>query len=139
MGGVWGIASASSMEVLPVRLRGIGSGVMNAGYPMGYLIAGVFNLALVPKVKIGYRALFYFAAASSFGAAIFRMLLPESPIFLQAKENMVRRMTALEKTIVFLKRTKMMMRNHWKLFIYCTLFMAGMGFTRYHPCVMLGC
>ena len=39
MGGVWGMASATALENLPVELRGLGSGVVQQGYALGKYIA----------------------------------------------------------------------------------------------------
>ncbi len=41
MGGIWGVASSLSMETIPDRSRGLMSGIFQAGYPFGYLIAAV--------------------------------------------------------------------------------------------------
>jgi hypothetical protein len=38
MGGIWGMAASTSLENLPVGLRGIGSGVLQQGYTVGYLV-----------------------------------------------------------------------------------------------------
>ncbi len=35
MGGIWGVASATALENLPVELRGLGSGVLQQGYAIG--------------------------------------------------------------------------------------------------------
>lgn len=43
-GGVWGMSSATALETLPVEPRGLGSGVLQQGYAVGYLIAAVINL-----------------------------------------------------------------------------------------------
>src|SRR6202000_278726 len=41
MGGYWGIGASYAMECSPRRFRGILSGLIQAGYPMGYLLASV--------------------------------------------------------------------------------------------------
>lgn len=38
------MASATSLETLPVELRGLASGVLQQGYAVGYLIGAVVNL-----------------------------------------------------------------------------------------------
>ena len=85
MGGVWGLASATALENLPVEVRGIASGIIQEGYAVGYLIAAVINLFLVPEVSVGWRALFFTASGISLFSAAVRAVLPESEIFLRAK------------------------------------------------------
>ena len=41
MGGEWGIGSALTIESVPTQSRGWVSGVLQAGYPAGYLLASV--------------------------------------------------------------------------------------------------
>ena len=41
MGGYWGIGASLAMESAPRRRRGILSGLMQSGYPLGYLLAAV--------------------------------------------------------------------------------------------------
>ncbi|MBN0788403.1 MFS transporter, partial [Pseudomonas aeruginosa] len=39
MGGIWGVASSLAMETIADRSRGLMSGLFQAGYPFGYLLA----------------------------------------------------------------------------------------------------
>lgn len=41
MGGEWGVGASLTMETIPPKTRGIVSGILQAGYPSGYLIASV--------------------------------------------------------------------------------------------------
>lgn len=70
---------------MPVAARGIISGVLQQGYAVGYLVAAVVNLGLVPHNHETWRALFWFGSAVSFVAACLRACLPESAVFLRAK------------------------------------------------------
>ncbi len=56
MGGYWGIGAALVMESAPIRWRGLFSGIMQAGYPFGYLLAAVAMRFIEPRY--GWRALF---------------------------------------------------------------------------------
>jgi len=130
MGGIWGLAAATALENLPVELRGIASGFLQEGYAVGYLIAAVINLFLVPEVGASWRALFWTASGISLFAAFIRMLLPESEVFLKAKAiDRERGHTTGHKTKVFLKETKAMLKKHWLLCIYACLLMTGMLFS----------
>lgn len=129
MGGIWGLSASTALENLPVEARGIASGILQEGYAVGYLLAACINLELVPAVPSGWRSLFFMAAGISLFAAIVRALIPESEFFLRAKEeerkNGVQKSTR-EKTRVFLKETKEMLKAHWMLCIYAVLLMTGM-------------
>src|SRR5438067_668673 len=41
MGGEWGVGASLAMEKVPVRLRGVLSGLLQSGYAMGYLLAAI--------------------------------------------------------------------------------------------------
>lgn len=135
MGGIWGLAAATALENLPVEVRGIASGVLQEGYAVGYLIAAVINLFLVPEVKAGWRSLFWTASGVSLFAAAIRLALPESEVFLRAKEaeraKGIHR-TTREKTAVFAHETTAMLKKHWLLCIYAVLLMTGAYFSFVH-------
>src|ERR1700728_1903539 len=41
LGGEWGIGSALTMETIPASARGFVSGLLQTGYPTGYLLAAL--------------------------------------------------------------------------------------------------
>ena len=127
MGGIWGLSVATALENLPVEVRGIASGVLQQGYAIGYLLAAVIDLFLVPEVSPGWRALFWTGSGISLFAAAVRALLPESEFFLKAKEAEVARGSdTTQKTKIFIRETKTMLKRHWLLYIYAVLLMTGM-------------
>ncbi|KAG2123831.1 carboxylic acid transporter protein [Suillus clintonianus] len=123
MGGIWGLSSSSALENLPVELRGIGSGVLQEGYAIGYLIAAVINLTLV--AQHGWRALFWTGAGITFFAAVVRALIPESAFFLRKEQEKARGTNTSQN---FLRETKEMLKLHWPLCIYAVLLMTGLNF-----------
>jgi MFS transporter, SHS family, lactate transporter len=126
MGGIWGLAAATALENLPVELRGLASGVVQQGYAAGYLIAAVINLTLVPRVSARWRAMFWCACGFSTTAACIRALLPESAVFLRAKQAQREQgVTTGNKTKVFLTETKQMLAKHWLLCVYAVVLMTG--------------
>ena len=130
MGGIWGLAASTALENLPVELRGVGSGFLQQGYAVGYLIAAVINLYLVPEVKSGWRALFWTASGICLFTAFLRTLLPESEYFLRAKEaDRAKGINTSKKTKIFLHEVKEMLKRHWLLCIYAVLLMTGVGVT----------
>ena len=56
MGGYWGIGASLAMESAPRRLRGLFSGMMQGGYPLGYLLAAVAMETVLPR--FGWKAVF---------------------------------------------------------------------------------
>lgn len=56
MGGEWGVGAALAMETVPPRARGLVSGLLQTGYPSGYLLATAAYFLLYPLT--GWRGLF---------------------------------------------------------------------------------
>ncbi|KAH9851678.1 MFS general substrate transporter [Lenzites betulinus] len=129
MGGIWGLAASTSLENLPFEVRGLASGVLQQGYAVGYLLAAVINLTLVPETAETWRSLFWTASGISAFAAFIRFLLPESEVFLRAKAaERERGGSTTKKTKIFLHETGQMLRRHWLLCIYAVLLMTGFNF-----------
>ncbi|KAJ7444352.1 MFS general substrate transporter [Mycena latifolia] len=130
MGGIWGLATSTSLENLPVELRGVASGILQEGYAFGNLLAAVISLKLVPEVAPGWRALFWTASGISVFGAFLRALLPESEAFLKARRAAEAHGTVSEaqKTRVFIRETNAMLKKHWMLCIYAVLLLTGFNF-----------
>ena len=128
MGGVWGLASATALENIPAEARGLASGIIQQGYAVGYLIAAVINLYLVPHTT--WRALFWTASGISAFAAVLRALLPESEVFLRARrEGQAEPVNPTQsKTHIFFHEVGQMLRIHWLRCIYVVLLMSGFSF-----------
>jgi len=129
MGGIWGLASSTALENLPVEARGLASGFLQEGYAVGYLIAAVVNLTLVPETSTGWRGLFWLGAGLSVLAAAVRAVLPESEVFMRAKAvERAQGKTTVNKTKVFARETKVMLKRHWKLCCYAVVLMTAFNF-----------
>src|SRR3954468_21863828 len=61
MGGEWGVGASLAMETIPARARGIVSGILQAGYPTGYLVASVVYGLFYQY--IGWRGMFMIGIA----------------------------------------------------------------------------
>src|SRR6202166_849775 len=81
MGGYWGIGASYAMESSPRRFRGVLSGMMQAGYPMGYLLAAVAMQTLTPA--LGWRSVFFVGAPVAVLIVILTMFAPESEAWKQ--------------------------------------------------------
>ncbi len=77
MGGEWGVGAALTMESIPARWRGMVSGLLQAGYPSGFLLATLLNQVAVQAV--GWRGLFMLGVLPAFLVLYIRRNVPESP------------------------------------------------------------
>ncbi len=79
MGGEWGVGASLAFESIPVRSRGVVSGLLQAGYPSGYLLASiVFGLFID---RIGWRGMFMLGAAPALLLLYIRSKVPESEVW----------------------------------------------------------
>ena len=76
MGGYWGIGASLVMESSPKRWRGLFSGIMQAGYSGGYLLAAVALRTIEPR--FGWRWMFLCGLALAAVIAVLTLLSPES-------------------------------------------------------------
>ncbi len=88
MGGEWGVGASLTMETINPKTRGVVSGILQAGYPSGYLLASVVFTLLFPV--IGWRGMFMVGAAPALLVLYIRSNVDESPVFL-ARAQQVRR------------------------------------------------
>jgi SHS family lactate transporter-like MFS transporter len=80
MGGEWGVGASLALESIPDRTRGIVSGVLQAGYPCGYLLASLVYFFLFPV--IGWRGMFMIGVLPALLVFYIRRSVQESPSFL---------------------------------------------------------
>lgn len=113
MGGEWGIGASLTMETVPRRWRGILSGVLQSGYPIGYLLAALAARFILPMW--GWRAMFWIGAAPAMLALYIRAGVPESKAWLQHREPNI---SGILRTV----------GRHWKSFLYLVLLMTMMMF-----------
>ena len=76
MGGYWGIGASYAMESAPRHRRGVLSGMMQAGYPGGYLLAGIGMQTIAPH--LGWNAMFFVGFPVALGIVLLTVFAPES-------------------------------------------------------------
>jgi SHS family lactate transporter-like MFS transporter len=76
MGGYWGIGASYAMEMVPRRRRGMLSGIMQSGYPFGYLLAAVAMQAIAPV--LGWRSMFLVGLSLTVLIIALTIVAPES-------------------------------------------------------------
>lgn len=111
MGGYWGVGASYAMESAPRRLRGILSGLMQGGYPIGYLLAAV--AMQTATVHLGWRSAFFLGAPVAVLVSILTWFAPESEAW------QVQRVTSLKAIVRSLW-------SHSRIFLYLLVLMSVM-------------
>jgi SHS family lactate transporter-like MFS transporter len=76
MGGYWGVGASLVMESTPRRWRGLLSGILQGGYPFGYLLAAVALRLVEPN--FGWQSMFLSGLVLAFVIAVLTIRAPES-------------------------------------------------------------
>jgi SHS family lactate transporter-like MFS transporter len=113
MGGEWGVGASLTMESIPAKWRGWVSGLLQAGYPSGYLLATLAFGLLYPLV--GWRGLFIVGALPALLVVYIRRNVPESPDW-HARQS--------EPRVPIME----ILRRHAGLTIYAVILMAAFNF-----------
>jgi SHS family lactate transporter-like MFS transporter len=115
MGGQWGVGASLAMEKVPIRLRGVLSGLLQEGYAVGYLFAAASYFLLYDRFS--WRPLFFLGPLPALAAAVFVAFnVSESDVWKRTHQKNWR---ALWRTLT----------QNWKLLAYVTLFMMTMHMT----------
>jgi len=76
MGGEWGVGASLAMESVPVRWRGILSGVLQEGYALGNLLAAIAFWTIFPHW--GWRPMFFIGGLPALLTLFIRAKVKES-------------------------------------------------------------
>jgi len=115
MGGVWGICASLSMETIKPSARGFVSGLLQSGYPSGFLISAVIFGYLYPM--IGWRGMFMVGVIPAAILILYiYIFVPESQHFSRdaAKSGQASTLSIL--------------RNHGKIALFAIFLMTGFNF-----------
>jgi SHS family lactate transporter-like MFS transporter len=110
MGGEWGIGASLALESIPAKARGMVSGLLQEGYAVGALIAGLTYGLLFDR--IGWRGLFMVGALPALLVIYIRAKVPESTVW-----EKTRHAPAHERSILAA------MRGYWGRALYLVLLM----------------
>jgi MFS transporter, SHS family, lactate transporter len=113
MGGEWGVGASLAMEAAPKRWRGILSGILQGGYPMGYLLAAVAARFVLPT--LGWRWMFWLGAFPALLALYICSKVPESEAWAQHRAESMGHILRV-------------VASHWKRFGYLVILMTFMMF-----------
>ncbi len=85
MGGEWGLGSSLAMESIPPQARGTVSGVLQSGYPSGFILAAIAYGLIYGRTfgdyTVGWRGMFLLSVLPAFVVLFIRSSVPESPAF----------------------------------------------------------
>jgi SHS family lactate transporter-like MFS transporter len=158
MGGIWGIGASLAFESIPSKARGFVSGLLQSGYPSGFLVASLaFGLI---HSDFGWRGIFMVGLAPGLLLAAYIWLaVSESPVWrrpatVKASKHVIHLaviaviLTAMLSVLVRFGREEGLVyivaaavpllligavmtpfiRQHWKLAAYAILLMTGFNF-----------
>jgi SHS family lactate transporter-like MFS transporter len=112
MGGEWGIGASLTMETVKPEARGLVSGILQSGYPTGYLLASVVYAELYDV--IGWRGMFMISLLPALLVLYIRRHVPESPGWSRER--------AQSETV------GATLAKHWQLALYAILLMTAFNF-----------
>jgi SHS family lactate transporter-like MFS transporter len=113
MGGEWGIGSALTMETIPASSRGFVSGLLQVGYPSGYLLASLAVYLFYER--LGWRYMFMLGVTPAILAFFIRRGVEESPAWIE------------QRAASRLGLATVLLRN-WKLGVYAIILMTAFNF-----------
>jgi SHS family lactate transporter-like MFS transporter len=111
MGGEWGIGASLALESVPIKARGLVSGLLQSGYPCGYFLGAIAYWVVFDALGLGWRAMFVAGALPALLVLYVRSKVPESPVWLAGRAGQPRR------------SIRESMRGHWKRLLYMMLLM----------------
>jgi SHS family lactate transporter-like MFS transporter len=88
MGGEWGLGAALAMEKIPAARRGFFSGLLQAGYSLGYLLATLASLVVINALGLSWRWLFGLSVIPALIIVIIRSRVKESEVWEATQERM---------------------------------------------------
>ena len=112
MGGEWGIGASLTMETVKPEARGLVSGLLQSGYPTGYLLASLVYRNFYDLLH--WRGMFMVGIVPALLILYIRRNVPESPGW--SREH--------AKTGTVLN----VLRKHWALALYAILLMTAFNF-----------
>ena len=102
MGGEWGVGASLAMETIPAKARGFVSGILQSGYPSGYLVASVVYGLLYQY--IGWRGMFMIGIVPAFLTFFILRNVKESPAWTPKKvlgADAIPTLTAYSRLVIY--------------------------------------
>jgi SHS family lactate transporter-like MFS transporter len=115
MGGEWGLGTALALEKLPPDQRGLYSGLLQMGYPLGYLLASLAYL-LIRAIGLDWRWIFVLSIIPALTTLLLRRRVEES----QAWEATRKAMRGNRTTVRDILRNPVVVRRFCYLIVLMT-------------------
>lgn len=112
MGGEWGVGASLTMESVPVKWRGVLSGLLQEGYALGFLLAAAAYRIVYPHW--GWRPLFFVGGLPALLTLFIRAKVKEPEAWRRSRTDW----TTYRRTIFL----------NWRRFAYLVVLMAMMNF-----------
>jgi SHS family lactate transporter-like MFS transporter len=158
MGGIWGIGASLAMETVQTKSRGFVSGLLQSGYPSGYLVASLAFGALY--ATFGWHGMFMAGLLPGLALAAYIYLkVPESPSYVRPanvklskhlihlvgvlvvlavmltvlktygrEEGLLYLAAGIVPLLIVAALVTPFIRQHWKLALYAIILMMGFNF-----------
>lgn len=92
MGGEWAAAMPLALEQWPQHLRGIASGILQAGFPCGFILSSFAFQYFYPifsaRPDLGWRAMFWIGVLPALLVLWIRTGVGESPVWLERQRHL---------------------------------------------------
>jgi MFS transporter, SHS family, lactate transporter len=88
MGGEWGLGAALVMEKLPAARRGFYSGLLQMGWPIGFLLAEFAYLIMITALHLEWRWIFLLSIIPALTTLLLRRRVAESETWRATRRNM---------------------------------------------------
>jgi len=112
MGGEWGLGASLALESAPAESRGLLSGILQQGYPVGYLLGAVVYPFVEPN--LGWRWMFFVGVLPALLSLFIRSKVQESPVWERRERERL--------------DWGAMLRQHGGTFAYLVILMAAFNF-----------
>jgi SHS family lactate transporter-like MFS transporter len=115
MGGEWGIGASLALETIPAKSRGVASGLLQQGYPVGYFLGALANL-LLPS--IGWRGMLALGVLPALLIMFIRRHVPESPAWEAIRHGEAAKRPSFVAA----------MKGRWPMMLYAVVLMTPFNF-----------
>jgi len=112
LGGEWGIGTSLVIEWVPVKWRGLFSGLLQQGYSFGYVLAAIAYFTIFPRW--GWRPMFFLGGLPALLTLFVRSKVKEPEAWKRSRTDW--------------KTYWRSILSHWKMFLYLVLLMTMMNF-----------
>jgi MFS transporter, SHS family, lactate transporter len=100
MGGEWGLGAALAMEKIPLARRGFFSGLLQVGYPFGYLLASLAYLLFHSALHLHWRWILVLSIIPAFISLLVRSRVMESEVWEASREKMHATRTSIKDILL---------------------------------------